>query len=57
MRTEQEIKDRLKWLLKAVDDEENQNEITQSQLWQQIDFIKWLLNDLEKFGQWCRVEG
>ena len=54
MRTEEEIKSKLKWLLRAVDEEENQSEVMQVKLWQQIDFIKWLLNDLEKFGQWCR---
>ena len=56
MRTEQEIKDRLQWLLKAVDDEENQNEIVHAQLWQQVDFIRWLLNDDTKFTKWCREE-
>ena len=56
MRTQEEIKSRLQWLLKAVDDEENQNEITQAQLWQQIDFIKWLVNDLDIYREWCKGE-
>lgn len=42
MRSEEEIKEKLQWLLQAVDDEENQSEIAQVQLWTQIDFIKWL---------------
>lgn len=42
MKTEQEIRERLNWLIKALDDEENQNEIQQAKLWSQIDFIKWL---------------
>lgn len=42
MKTENEIRERLNWLLKALDDEENQNEIQQIKIWTQIDFIKWL---------------
>jgi hypothetical protein len=48
MRTEEEIKERLQWLLQALDDEENQHEITQAKLWSQIDFIKWLVG-IDKF--------
>lgn len=54
MRTEEEIKNKLKWLLNAVDDVENQNEIIQAKLWSQIDFIRWLINDDEKYKKWCR---
>ncbi|MBQ2391393.1 MAG: hypothetical protein II306_06450 [Clostridia bacterium] len=39
MKTEIEIKERLEWLLRAVDDEENQISTVQTQLWAQIDFI------------------
>ena len=42
MKTENEIRERLNWLLKALDDEENQNEMQQAKLWAMIDFIKWL---------------
>lgn len=42
MRTEKEIKEKLQWLLKAIDDEENQSDLMQVKLWAQIDFIKWL---------------
>lgn len=42
MKTENEIRERLNWLLKALDDKENQNEIQQVKIWAQIDFIKWL---------------
>lgn len=42
MKTENEIKERLKWLIQALDDPENQCEKMQIKLWTQIDFIKWL---------------
>ena len=42
MKTENEIRERLNWLIKALDDEENQSEIQQAKLWAMIDFIKWL---------------
>lgn len=42
MKTENEIRERLNWLIKALDDEENKNEIQQAKLWAQIDFIKWM---------------
>lgn len=53
MKSEQEIKDRLKWLLKAVDDEENKAEISQIKLWEQIELIKWLVG-LDTFREWCQ---
>ena len=52
MRTSEEIRAKLKWLLEAVDKEDD--EVVQIKLWQQIDFIKWLLNDMELFIQWCK---
>lgn len=42
MKTEEEIKAKLKWLIKAIDDIENQDDITQCKLWAQIDIIRWL---------------
>ena len=42
MKTEKEIKERLKWLIKALDDPDNQTEIQQIKLYAQIDFIRWL---------------
>lgn len=42
MKTENEIKERLNWLIKALDDEDNQTESQQIKIWAQIDFIKWL---------------
>lgn len=42
MKTEKEIKEELKRLLKAVEDVKNRGEVTQIQLWAQIEFIKWL---------------
>ena len=42
MKTEEEIKDKLQWLIKALDDEDNQGELQQTKLWAQIDFIRWL---------------
>lgn len=42
MKTEKEINDKYEWLLKALDDEENQDDLSQAKLWAQIDLIKWL---------------
>ena len=42
MKSEKEIKERLDWLIKALDDPDNQTEIQQIKLYTQIDFIKWL---------------
>ena len=42
MKTEEEIRQRLNWLIKALDDPDNQTEIQQAKLYTQIDFIKWL---------------
>lgn len=42
MKTEAEIKAKLQWLIKALDEEENQSDITQTKLYAQIDFIRWL---------------
>lgn len=42
MKTEEEIKQRLKWLIKALDDPDNQIDNIQTRLWAQIDFIRWL---------------
>ena len=45
MRSEDEIKSRLQWLITALDEPENQSEIMQVKLYAQIDFIKWLLKE------------
>ena len=42
MKTEEEIKAKLQWLIKALDDEDNQTESQQVKLWAQIDFCRWL---------------
>lgn len=42
MKTEKEIKERLNWLVKALDDSDNQTEIQKVKLHAQIDLIKWL---------------
>ena len=42
MKTEKEIKERLQWLINALDDPDNQTEKQQIKLYAQIDFIKWL---------------
>ena len=41
-RTNEEIYKRYNWLLNAVEEEENQDDITQAKLWSQIDLILWL---------------
>lgn len=43
MKSIEELNKKLEWLLKAVDDEENQSEIQQIKLWTQIDLINWIL--------------
>lgn len=43
MKSIEELNKKLEWLLKAVDDEENQSEIQQVKLWTQIDLINWIL--------------
>ena len=45
MRSEDEIKSRLQWLIVALDESENQSEIMQFKLYAQIDFIKWVLQE------------
>jgi hypothetical protein len=42
MKTEEQIEQRLQWLIKALDDEENQQEATQIKLYAQIDLINWI---------------
>lgn len=42
MKTEQEIKDYLKWLEKAIKDPDNQSDAQLMKLYAKIDFIKWL---------------
>ena len=42
MKTETEIRERLNWLLNALDDKDNQTQAQQIKFWAQIDFIKWL---------------
>lgn len=46
MKTEQELKDKLEWLLKAVDDEENQQEVIQIKLYAQIDLLRSILEEV-----------
>lgn len=48
MRTEDEIKKRLEWTTKALDDEDNASEIEQIKLWQWIDALNWVLKTKEK---------
>ena len=42
MRTKEEIIRKKEWVLKALDEEENQGEIRQIQLYAQLDLLKWL---------------
>lgn len=44
MRTENEIKERLEWAKKALDDEDNASELDQIKLWQWIDALTWVLS-------------
>lgn len=48
MKTEDEIKKRLEWAIKALDDEDNASEIEQIKLWQWIDALNWVLKKKEK---------
>ena len=45
MKSEDEIKSRLQWLIAALDEFDNQSEIMQVKLYAQIDFIKWVLQE------------
>lgn len=47
MRSEDEIRERLQWLIAVLDESENQSEIMQVKLYAQIDFIKWVLQEVE----------
>lgn len=42
MKTESEIREKLQWLIKALDDEDNSSETAQIKLYAQIDFCRWL---------------
>ena len=43
MKTEAEIQERLEWLYKALDDEDNSTEISQIKIWQWIDALNWVI--------------
>lgn len=43
MKTETEIKKRLEWILKAIDDEDNQSEIQQIKLYAELNLLKWIM--------------
>ena len=43
MKTEQEIKERLQWLIQQLDEPECQSEVQQAKIYAQIDFARWLL--------------
>ena len=43
MKSIEKLNKKLEWLLKAIDDEENQSEIQQVKLWAQIDLLRWIL--------------
>lgn len=43
MKTQDEIKERIAWLNKAIDYEENQNDIMQAKLYSQLDTLLWVL--------------
>lgn len=42
MRSEKEIKEMKEWLLKALDDEDNQGEFQQAQIYAKLDLLRWL---------------
>lgn len=42
MRTEKEMQEMKEWLIKALDDEENQSEIQQAKLYAKLDLLHWL---------------
>lgn len=43
MKTENEVKERLEWAIKALDDEDNASELDQIKLWQWIDALSWVI--------------
>ena len=44
MKTEQEIKDRIEWCYKALNDPDNDTEIQQIKLYTQINVLEWVLS-------------
>lgn len=43
MKTKEDIEKRLEWCIKALDDEDNSQELAQTKLWQWIDALRWVL--------------
>lgn len=43
MKTKEDIEKRLEWFIKALDDEDNSQELAQIKLWQWIDALRWVL--------------
>ena len=46
MKTKEEIQKRLDWLIKALDDKDNQTETQQIKLYAQIDLIHWMIDEV-----------
>lgn len=42
MKTEEEIREKLEWLINATYDKDNDSDLAKAKLYAQIDFIKWL---------------
>ena len=45
MKTEQEIKEKLEWLNKAIYNRENQSELVQCKLYSAVDTLNWVLRE------------
>ena len=43
MKNEQEIRNRLQWLIKQLDEPECQSEVQQAKIYAQIDLCRWIL--------------
>ena len=42
MKKEEQIREKLEWLINATYDKDNDSELAQAKLYAQIDLIKWL---------------
>lgn len=42
MKTEEEIREHLEWLINSAHDKDNQTDLQQAKIWAQIDLIRWM---------------
>ena len=47
MRSEESIKNRISWLKKAINDEDNDTTFMQVKLYAQLEILEWVLHECE----------